>query len=303
MLKSFQILKRSRFLVNLNAELTAKIKSIFQIEEEETVLLVLDDSLFKNLKEVIVFTNERIYWNKKNASLKTLHGKEESVITGSSSISVKELKTASCFINKNISNNIVYIMGETVQLAIPLRHFALDESLQIVFYDYLSNYSGGYAPNKAKNEAVYSKYLKGHRKNKLFTIFDICSYAVIGIFLILYGIRQSNTSNIKIFELVIFISSIFKLLSIIFGNRKSVYLTLLLISIASIVFIIPPSVFPAHKIYLYLIYAGCMILAGIFNFDKIYGLIIGIIAVVTLILTWIKHFYPWIFTNLTGRYL
>ncbi|MDR2177273.1 MAG: hypothetical protein LBP20_04425, partial [Treponema sp.] len=142
-----KMLRRGRYIVNLDAGETARVKKIFSIGEDETIQIVLDESPFKNLKRCVVFTDKKVYWNISRAQGEMRGG--ETVITtrGPGFVTVENLKTVSVFVRNTSGGTAIHITGADKWIRLTLKWFENDEALKILFYYYLSRFVSNYNPD------------------------------------------------------------------------------------------------------------------------------------------------------------
>jgi hypothetical protein len=290
--KITNLFHKERFITNIDEEISSYIKDTCKIPMEEKILLVLDDSFFKNLSEIVVFTDKKIYWTIKNASLKIKQNNTEIKTQGHGLVGNQLLRNVSIFSKREKDIKFIFILDETVQLIIPFAHFQTENSLTLSFYDYISNYCGGYKPNNTKNEIIYKKISKTNKIIKinifarLFNFFSYVAalYLIANVILLHY--KYSNIANGKIVCVLI----ILKLLSIIFGYKKSMYsnLMLFILTYNLLSFPITNHYFDGNIIFLF--YAGVIILFSTFDFDKIFRYLAFVLAIISIAYMFAKYF-------------
>ncbi|GHV53528.1 hypothetical protein AGMMS49579_12450 [Spirochaetia bacterium] len=288
--KPFKNLRKNRYIVNLDEESKSEIKKNLSFDSDEEIFIVLDDSPLKNLKDIVVFTNKKIYWNLKDVNLKSVVDRGEFVKKGPSSIDVKQLSGVSVFVNNENNSKFIYMISEFLQISLKLRYFDYDESLKIIFYDYITNYCGGYNPDKDKNEELYRKYLKEHkeeRRNIVSLLFDTCNHLVITGLIISIFIRVPVLQ----IEKIIFFSLLLKFIGIVFKYKKSSDINALMILFVAVYLLVPGFFLGLDKTYVYFGYAGLATLLSVFDFDKIFKYIILILAIISLVLLFLHCFY------------
>ena len=130
---------KERLITSLKGEDSSRLKEILKIPKKEKILFVLDDSFFKNLKQVVVFTDKNIYWNINNAIYRSNMEGTDTKTRGEASIDNKSLKDVSIF-SRNIKDiMVVYLISENVQLMIPFSNFNNESSLTLLFYEHVTN--------------------------------------------------------------------------------------------------------------------------------------------------------------------
>jgi hypothetical protein len=291
-LKKTNLFHKERFIANIDDEISSYVKHTCKISMEEKILLVLDDSYLKNLSQIVVFTDKKIYWTIKNVSLKIKQDNTEIKTTGSSLISNQMLKNASIFSKREKDIKFIFILHESMQLIIPFVHFQTENALTLSFYDYISNYCGGYKPDNAKNEIIYKKISKTREIVKInitAKLFYALSY-ITALYLlanvILQYYKYSNIEHGKIVCVLI----ILKMLSIILGYRKSMYSNLLLFILTYNLLSFPVVNYSFDGNVIYIIYAGVIILFATFDFDKIFKYFAFILSIVSIGYMFAKFF-------------
>jgi hypothetical protein len=293
MLKTIQ---RSRYIFDrdLAEGEKARIKKDLSIGKDETIQAVLDDSAFKNLKQIVALTDKKIYWNTKQAHAELRTGDTKIQTGGPSQIKVADLKTASVFVQNTSSGMVIHIIdGENKWIRITLRWFENDEPLKMLFYYNLSKYCPGYSPNYRVNEERYGAYLKAHRGRTISVIpliYDIFNHAIIAVLLISLilprffpGITFINTEKVVLFSVAV------KLLGIIFRYRKSAYMNALLIVTVACSFILP-NIFPRIE-SMWLGYAGLSTLFSVFDFDRVFKYLIIVVVIVSVVALFLQVFF------------
>ena len=274
---------KERFIVNLDEETTKFLKNKINIPEDEQIKMVLDDSLFKNLNQIVVFTDKKIYWTVKNASMKAINSNTEVNITGQGIVDNKLLSEVSIFSADSKDNIFIYIISNNIQLIIPFKYFEIANSLTLAFYDYISNHCGGYKPNSSENELIFKKLSKKNaviKTNIFANVFNGISYIFLllllaNIILKYYG--QNIITNEKIICGVI----LSKIISILLGNKKSMYTNLLVFILTYDFIKIPVGYNYTHYNIIYILYIGIILLINIFDFDKIFKYLILILKIIS----------------------
>jgi hypothetical protein len=185
---------KERIIVNVNEDLERQIKEICQIKTEEKIVIVLDDSQWNNLQEIVVFTDNNIYWHIKDAYMKIKEENTEITVKGYGLINNKELNTVSVFSKKIDKIKYIYIISSSLQIKLPIKNIEIEHSLALTFYEYISRHSGGYKPKTIENENIFKiisskdyysndKYKEMSIKNKKLSIFKII-FNLIGIVII-----------------------------------------------------------------------------------------------------------------------
>jgi hypothetical protein len=288
----FRRLQKTRFSVNINNEDGRYIKETLKIPDDENIIIILDDSNFNDLSRLVVFTDKNIYWNLKNTSMRAKSDSTVYSINGTGFINNKLLNNVSIFSKIERGVKIVYIISDTIQLIIPFNNFEMVDSLKLVFYNYITNYCGGYDPTIAKNEILFKKISKtagSIKTNIISTILNGISY-IIAVLLLFNIIIQFYNINIVTNEKIICIFMVSKLLSILFGDKKSMYSFLLTFILTTDIIMLPEIFYYVKGSIVYLIYAGIILLLNIFDFDKIFKYLTFILTLISAAYMIIKYF-------------
>jgi hypothetical protein len=290
-----KILRRSRYAVNLSDKQQELVKETFAIDGSEVIQVVLDDSVFKNLKWGIVLTDKKIRWNIKDARTE-LHSGETAISTsGAGFVNTADLKEASVFLQNSKSGLVVHIIDAVRHIRIPLKWFEIAETLKILFYYYLSKFTENYNPANGANRGKYTAFLKTHRGRSVSLIpliYDILNHIASGLLLaVLFLPRIFRELQFAAAEKVLFFSALIKLLGILFRYRKSAVMNALLIAAASC-FLILPDLFPRiEMLYFYAGYAVLSVLFSIVDFDRIFKYLIIVLAVLAAAALFLQLFW------------
>jgi hypothetical protein len=204
---------KERFIVNINEDMERQIKDICQISQEEKILIVLDDSQWINLQEIIVFTDNNIYWHMKDAYMKIKEENTEIIVKGYGLINNKELNIVSVF-SENINKlKYVYIISSNLQIRLLFKNIEIEQSLTQTFYDYISRHSGGHKPNTDENENIfkiistknnYYKEIKKNKKSPILKLFKILLGLIVFVivfvllFLIINGLIHIGVLDLNL---------------------------------------------------------------------------------------------------------
>lgn len=161
----FPWVSEHRFIVNPQDEHRLRVASDFVLEEEEEILLLIDDSRFKALSHYVVLTNRRIL-AKTQAGISRFKAEREGIPTHNTEIRTNSLRTATVFVDSIGSEQVVTLLDETSAVHVRFSVVSNCDTLRIVFLDYLSRYSGGYAPTTKANVARYKRVLSSLKKDK-----------------------------------------------------------------------------------------------------------------------------------------
>jgi hypothetical protein len=288
-IKAISLLQKERFIANVDAETADYLKSLCKIPKEEQILSVLDDSHFNNLKQVVVFTEKKIYWRVKNASMKEKHDNEECRIDDTGFVITQALSRSSIFVKTSKNIITIFIVGEDMQLIIPLRRFESEGAVMSAFYVYISNYCGGYKPDNLKNRQIFKKMYKPAKPNIFARLFNSIS-CLIALLLIVNVFIRYNLNNSITNEKIVCVLIISKIISMVFGYKKSMYSNLLLFISTYYILEISESNNYVNYNIVYIIYAVATILFGMFNFDKIFKYTAFIMAIISIAYMTIKYF-------------
>jgi hypothetical protein len=290
-----KILKRSRYVFNLDDKEKEAVKRIFSVDGNEVIQVVLDDSFFKNLERGIVLTNKKIYWNIKGARAELRTGETTVNIAGPGQVNAADLKAASVFVQNSSSGLVIHILDESRHIRIPLKWFEVDEPLKILFYYYFSKFVADYNPAHNANKGKYTAFLKTRRGRSISLIpliYDTINHIVTGLLLAaLFLPRLFRGFQFAAAEKVLFVSVLVKLVGILFRYRKSALMNALLIAAASC-FLIMPDIFPRiETLYLYSGYAVLSVLFSVFDFDRIFKYLIFALAIVSALILFLQFFW------------
>ena len=288
-------LLKERFIVNFDEETIKHIKDKVNISDDEQIKMVLDDSLFKNLRQIVVFTDKKIYWTIKNASIKTINSNTEVNVNGQSVVDNKLLSEVSIFSTDNKDNIFIYILSNNIQLIIPFKYFEIANSLTLTFYEYISNYCGGYKPNSSENELIFKKLSKKStviKTNIFANIFNGICYIFL-LLLLANILLKYYGNNIITNEKIICGIILSKIISILLGNKKSMYTNMLVFILTYNFIKIPVEYNYAHYNIIYIIYIGVILLINIFDFDKIFKYLFLLLTIISVGYMVLEYFNLW----------
>ena len=230
MLNGFSFLKNERFVVHVDIEIVKKAILRFELAEDERILLLIDDSLFRNREYIYVLTNKRLLWNTRKSTVKkhivnktTASSRLEE--TGPNEIDIKDVGRCSLFIDKYGACNIITIIDEVSQVHLYFQNITDIETLKIIFIDYLSNYVNNFAYNEQQNLIKYKKarrVLSKKHTNPLSLFLNIAAIVIVALML---GEKLFYTSSFIANNTVTFTIAalFFKIVSIFLSNKKSFY--------------------------------------------------------------------------------
>ena len=270
MLNGFKFLTNERFLVNIDLETVYKIFPNLDFFEDEKALLLIDDSLFINRKQVYLLTNKRIIWNIKTSDIVTTSPSIKKIETGPNHIIVKELNKCSIFINKYGPFNILTILDKNTIINLTFKNLTNIDTLKIIFIDYLSNYGINFSFSDKQNLTIYKKVEKDLRKlyqNYIGLIFNISTIIIFSLIIIQryfpFSDYIKNNNNI-----IIICALLVKLISIFQSNKKSFYSNLTVFILFTLIFYTNYTIsFQETNIneIIFIIYS---FIFSIFDFDK-----------------------------------
>jgi hypothetical protein len=295
----FAARRDNRIMVDSDGSLSAVVRSTFSaIEEDERVLFVIDDSPLCNRKNIVVFTNKRIYGNLKSAYFRVTTGNTQNATAGPCSIDLGLLTCVSVFTRENSRSTIVYAISKTAQLEIRLKHKIYGDIIRLYFSEKLLNYSGGYNPDRKANTALFKEFVAERKKDTAqeITPRDVIAVILGAANLIAHGfllavslfrvfspdrfVPEFSITQPPLFTLAL----LFCLLNALFGKKNSAALLFLLICITCGMFItgiflnLP---FDINKFFL--AYSIAAIILGITDFDRIFKQVTGFFAICAVI--------------------
>lgn len=147
--------QNSWFCTNLCEEDLLRLRQSAGLLEDETVCLLIDDSLFGNRAKNVILTDRRILWQEKRRAPYC-------------SVSLSALKGASVFAGQRGSASVITILNGGAHVSLVFKNVRECEPLQIIFHDYFSCYCEGYNPLDEENARRYEKeFLLPHRKREM----------------------------------------------------------------------------------------------------------------------------------------
>lgn len=144
---------RTRYCVKFDEDALSFLRPTANLQEDESVLMLIDDSLRAQRTKNIVFTDRRILWQeKRGAPFKELL--------------LERLNGASVFATSCGLTSIVTVLNGDVCVSFRFKNIQSYDALRIVFHDYLSRHCENYIPFGAENEARYEKKVLAPFKRK-----------------------------------------------------------------------------------------------------------------------------------------
>ena len=251
----------------------------------------MDDSFLKNQKQIVIFTDKKIYWNISNVYVKGNHESIKSENTenidnstnSNKSLDKKLLKDASVYVKKEKALTLIFIVSENKELIIPFSNIQNESSLVLSFNNYVSKIGVSYKPNYTENQAIYSRLSKTNiiiNINIVSLIFNVAAYLIALLFLANLFTQYFTVNN----ERIIYTFVLLKASGIMMGNRKSMYFYLILIIIAPLIlFWFRNLQTNVYDIYIYILYTAIFIILGIFDFDKIFKHIVLVLSIASVL--------------------
>ena len=183
MLRVFQ--QKSRFCTNLCEEDLLRLRQSAGLLEDETVCLLIDDSLFGNRTKNLILTDRRILWQEKRRAPYC-------------SVLLSALKGASVFAGQRGSASVITILNGGERVSLVFKNVRECEPLRIVFHDYLSRHCEGYNPLDEENARRYEKeFLLPQRKREMI---PTVLAAAGGVFFLLFALIQQRAVFSRLLE-------------------------------------------------------------------------------------------------------
>ena len=183
MFRAFQ--QKARFCTNLCEEDVLRLRQSAGLLEDETVCLLIDNSLFGNRAKNVILTDRRILWQEKRRAPYC-------------SVSLSALKGASVFAGQRGSVSVITILNGGVCVSLVFKNVRECEPLRVVFHDYLSRHCEGYNPLDEENARRYeTEVLLPHRKRDLISA---ALAAAGGVFFLLFALIQQRAVFSRLLE-------------------------------------------------------------------------------------------------------
>lgn len=276
--------RNSRFTSSPAGQINAEIKSLFKIDEEEQILLVIDDGFFLRRKRIVVLTNKGLYWNSPQALLRRLNNETMSVTHGKGFVSNKLLAKCSVYAGDSGQESVVSLISNSARLHLPFRNCKNVDALRIIFYDYLSNYSGGYRPEDDTNAVIYKKELKEYKKANIRILDRLAQYVSLSLWglLLLNDILEARLFDFSMF-LNLFAASLLIRLSQLSSRGRPSYLTNLVLLTASAYLVFAQPAFSINYSILLAVLIVFSLLFTVFDFDKILAVLVQAASLIALL--------------------
>ena len=191
----FQKLHRpkNRFCLKLDELEMSILRRKADLQEDESFVMLIDDSMFCKRTKNIVFTDKRILWQEKRGAQYK-------------SISLASLSCASVFFEPFGFGSVITVLNENSCAQFRFKNFRAGDSLRIIFHDYLSRYCEGYASLEKENEARYKKEcvpsFKRHSIASLvFALAGCALISMLGIFVANYNEGYTTDGLLELFYL------------------------------------------------------------------------------------------------------
>ena len=169
--------QKARFCTNLCEEDVLRLRQSAGLLEDETVCLLIDDSLFGNRAKNVILTDRRILWQEKRRAPYC-------------SVLLSALKGASVFAGQRGSASVITILNGGARVSLVFKNVRECEPLRIIFHDYLSRHCEGYNPLDEENVRRYeTEVLLPHRKRDLISA---VLAAAGGVFFLLFALIQQR---------------------------------------------------------------------------------------------------------------
>lgn len=135
---------KSRYCLKIDESEMSLLRCKADLQEEESFVMLIDDSAFCRRTKNVVFTNKRILWQEKRGA-------------PYKSISLESLSCASVFFEPLGFGSVITVLNGNSFTQFRFKNIRAGDSLRIIFHDYLSRCCEGYAPPENENEARYKK--------------------------------------------------------------------------------------------------------------------------------------------------
>lgn len=267
--------RNSRFTSNPEGQINDEIKALFKIAEDEQILLVIDDSFFLQRKRIVVLTNKGLYWNNTQSLLRRLTDETMSVTHSKGFVSNKVLSKCSVYAGDTGQESVVSLISNIARLHLPFRNCKNVDALRIIFYDYLSNYSGGYQPEDDTNAVIYRKELAEYKKANIRVLDRVANYVSLSLWglLLLNDILEARIFDISVFLSLFAASLLIRFYQLSSRGRPS-YLTNLVLLTTSTYLVFAQPVFSINYAILLSVLIVFSLLFTVIDFDKILAILV-----------------------------
>lgn len=151
--KNFFFWNRPRYRVNLSEDEKSSLRSAVKFFDDETPLVVIDDSLFITGAKNTVFTNKRILWQPRNDSRYK-------------SILLADFDKPSVFAKRVGRESVVSLVDEKSSVLLRFQNIRAAETLRMTFHDFLTRNCAGYSPFSEENARRYKEYVSPTLRQK-----------------------------------------------------------------------------------------------------------------------------------------
>lgn len=165
---------KSRYCLKLDESEMSLLRCEADLQEDESFVMLIDDSAFCKRTKNVVFTDRRILWQEKRGAQYK-------------SISLESLNDASVFFEPFGFGSVITVLNGSSCTQFRFNNIRAGDLLRIVFHDYLSRYCEGYAPLEKENKTRYKKEcVPSFRRHSIVNlIFALAGCALVLIFSIL----------------------------------------------------------------------------------------------------------------------
>lgn len=153
---------RTRYCVKFDEDALSFLRRTANLQEDESVIMLIDDSMRARRTKNVIFTDRRILWQeKRGAPYKELL--------------LESLNGSSVFATSYGLATIITILNEDVRVSFRFNNIRSCDALLIIFHNYLSRQCAGYVPFGTENEARYKEEILAphNRKRIVVTVFAI----------------------------------------------------------------------------------------------------------------------------------
>ena len=291
MLNGFQYITETRFIVNPDQTLIDLVKKDCKLLDDERILLLIDDSFFKNKTKYIVLTNKRILWKRKYRPqlLQEKDDNSEKLLIETDIESTK-LKKVSVYVKRFGKKTILTLLDENITFNFCFNHINNTDILRIIFLDYISNYSLGYSPVNKANDQKYKQVLKVLTKKNQKVLPVLINFISLGLaaFLLIQKIFILKIIHEPYTNVLVIVVLLCKLLSNFSSGLKSKLSNTIVLLIFSLLYGLSLTKTEIDQILVLSFFIATSILFLLIDFDKLIKIIISLCTiVVTLYLSYI----------------
>lgn len=144
---------RTRYCVKFDEDALSFLRRTANLQEDESVIMLIDDSMRARRTKNVIFTDRRILWQeKRGAPYKELL--------------LERLNGTSVFATSCGLSSIVTVLNGDICVSFRFNNIQSYDALRIVFHEYLSRHCASYIPFGTENEARYKKEVLAPLKQK-----------------------------------------------------------------------------------------------------------------------------------------